>query len=132
MGMGRPSKYTTALIESGWYYVKHWRGIGDEIPSNAGLAVHLHISRSTLQDWANDEAKVEFSDMLAEIQCTQERTLINKGLNGDFNSNITKLVLAKHGYVDKQELTGRDGGPLDREWTVTVVTPDVENKECPE
>jgi hypothetical protein len=33
----------------------------------------------------------------------QERTLLNGGLGKDFNPVITKLVLGKHGYSDKQE-----------------------------
>ena len=31
------------------------------------------------------------------------------GLKGDFNSTITKLVLGKHGYHDKQDV-GLTGG----------------------
>ena len=34
----------------------------------------------------------------------QEKDLINKGLTGDFNSTITKLILTKHGYSDKQDI----------------------------
>ena len=46
----------------------------------------------------------EFSDILADIKAKQESVLINKGLSGDFNSAITKLVLGKHGYHDKQDM----------------------------
>ncbi len=50
---------------------------------------------------ANKEEKAEFADLLDEILATQERALINKGLTGQFNSNIVKLMLAKHGYCDR-------------------------------
>ncbi|WP_415843310.1 terminase small subunit [Xenorhabdus thuongxuanensis] len=33
--------------------------------------------------------------------------LINKGLTGDFNSTIAKMMLTKHGYSDKQEIDHR-------------------------
>ena len=36
----------------------------------------------------------------------------NKGLRGEFNSNICKLMLGKHGYKDKGEWTGSDNKPL--------------------
>ncbi len=127
INMGRPTKYTAKTIEKGWFYVHNWKSTGDKVPSNVGLAHYLELSRETLNVWKNDPEKADFSDMLARIQTMQERELINKGLTTDFNSSICKLMLAKHGYVDKQELTGLDGGPLDRNWKVTVVVPDVEN-----
>jgi len=36
------------------------------------------------------------------------------GLSGEFNSNIAKLALGKHGYHDKQDntLSGPDGKPV--------------------
>jgi hypothetical protein len=44
----------------------------------------------------------------------QERTLLNGGLGKDFNPVITKLVLGKHGYSEKQEIqhTGEKDNPL--------------------
>jgi hypothetical protein len=42
---------------------------------------------------------------------TQERILVSKGLKGEFNSNIAKLALGKHGYTDKQDVTS-DGKAL--------------------
>lgn len=127
--MGRPTKYTAKTIEQGWNYVKNWKVIGDRVPSNSGLAHYLEISRRTVQEWANDDRKPDFLHMLGRIQTIQERELINKGLSSDFNSNICKLMLAKHGYADKQELTGKDGEPFERAWTVTYVKADVEGKK---
>jgi hypothetical protein len=36
-------------------------------------------------------------------------------VKGIYNATITKLMLSKHDYIDtnKQELTGKDGGPLE-------------------
>jgi len=41
----------------------------------------------------------------------QHRGLVNGGLSGKFNPAITKMMMTKHGYSDKQELahTSPDG-----------------------
>lgn len=106
--MARPTDYTPELLKKTKEYLENWEEI-DAIPSVAGLSHYLKIARSTIYDWASQDDKKEFSDILAEILSDQERTLLNKGLLGAFNSNITKLALGKHGYSDKQELTGKDG-----------------------
>ena len=40
--------------------------------------------------------------------------LLNKGLAGEFNATIAKLLLANHGYSDRQqhEVSGPEGAPL--------------------
>lgn len=126
--LGRPTKYTAKTIAKGWEYIKNWKSLGDEVPSNLAFADYIGISKTRVYEWKNDPEKGEFRDMLDQISSMQERTLINKGLSSDFNSNICKLMLSKHGYADKQELTGKDGESLGREWTVNVVLPDVEKK----
>jgi hypothetical protein len=49
--------------------------------------------------------------MLEDIQATQKVVALSKGLNGEFNSAITKLVLHQHGMTDKSEvkLSGLEG-----------------------
>ena len=71
------------------------------MPSISSLAQFLKVTRGTLHAWGRQEEKAEFADLLDEILATQERALINKGLTGQFNSNIVKLMLAKHGYCDR-------------------------------
>ena len=110
--MARPTKYNKAILEKANKYLKAWKDEGDMIPSIEGLSDYIKIARSTIYDWSEDENKAEFSDMLDELQSLQARTLINNGLSGEFNSNITKLVLTKHNYSDKRELTGADGKDL--------------------
>jgi hypothetical protein len=41
--------------------------------------------------------------MLGKVKNKQERMLLSGGLGNDYNSAITKLMLAKHGYHDKQD-----------------------------
>src|SRR3990167_6799432 len=95
---GRPTVYSEEILTKTRDYIVNYEKFDDAIPSIAGLAVVLGISRETIYDWASQEEKKEFSYILADILSNQERILINKGLKGEFNSNITKLVLGKHGY----------------------------------
>lgn len=107
-GAGRPTKYSAEMIEKAQNYFENFEAEGDQIPSNAGLALCIGLSRQTIQVWGKEEGKEEFSYILDQIQAKQENLLINKGLTGDFNSNIAKLILGKHGYHAKQdhELSG--------------------------
>ncbi|CDG96687.1 putative protein p17 [Xenorhabdus bovienii str. puntauvense] len=105
--VGCPSKLTGELIAKAKEYL--YGGYKDEeeavIPSVAGLACYLAIARSTVYEYAKQSE--EFSDTLERILALQESRLINKGLSGDFNATITKLMLANHGYSDKQEIDHR-------------------------
>lgn len=122
MKMGRPSIYSEELLEKAVSYLVRYEEYGDEIPSNVGLAIHLGISQRILNYWANDEDKKDFLHILDCIQSKQQQVLINKGLSNDFNSNICKLVLGKHGFSDKQEteLSGPDGGAIQNKWSVEI------------
>lgn len=65
----------------------------------------MGVSRSTIYRWTREPGKEEFRDMLERILGAQELVLWNKGLTGEFNPAITKLLLGKHGYHDKQDHT---------------------------
>lgn len=112
---GRPSKYTQDLVDACVDYLANHKAYEDAVPSVAGLAVHLGISRETLYAWEHDETKAGFSDILRSIVSKQERMLLSGGLTSDFNAAIVKLMLGKHGYSEKHqnELTGADGGPVE-------------------
>lgn len=75
----------------------------DMIPSHEGMMLFVGISKTCCYDWAQEDDKKEFSAILDKLMLMQRQELINKGLNGDFNSNICKLALGKHGYHDKQD-----------------------------
>jgi hypothetical protein len=114
-GAGRPTDYTPKIL----LIAKEYVGGGfkevmkDEIPTVAGLAIALGVSRDTVYDWAKQEAKSEFSDIVADLQAIQERLLLNNGLRGLYNSTIAKLMLSsKHGYAERTEHTGANGTPL--------------------
>ena len=121
--MARPTKYTPELLEAAREYVNNFKEHGDVIPSHAGLAVVLKLSRETLYAWNNQEGKEPFSDILSEILVKQENLLMNGGLSGDFNAAITKLVLGKHGYHEKvdNEHTGKAGGAIKSEVNISFI-----------
>jgi len=103
--MARPTKYSTALLEKAQHYLDHYEEYDEVIPSAVGLALVLDITRSTLYAWARDEDKKVFSHILDNINKKQEQIILRKGLNNEVNSNITKLVLGKHGYHDRAQQT---------------------------
>ena len=103
MSAGRPSIYTPELVKRARGYLTSYQDMGDEVPTVAGLACVLGVVRDTCYQWASDPEKAEFSDILKELAQRQERVLVNKGLKGDFNAPITKMMLTKHGYSDRVE-----------------------------
>lgn len=109
---GRPTKLTDELIVKAEEYIYDFRSNDDIVPSVAGLACYLDIARSTLYKYESESER--FSDILERIGQKQEKMLINGGLMGDFNAPITKMMMTKHGYSDKQEteVTGKDGAEL--------------------
>jgi hypothetical protein len=118
---GRPTDYTSELVQSAWDYIND---CPDKLPSVEGLCDSINIARSTAYDWAKDKDK-EFSDILEALMRKQGRTLLNNGLDGTFNASISKLILTKHGYSDKQETDLTSGGkPIKNEWHIYPVTTD--------
>lgn len=113
---GRPTDYCEDLLKQCHDYLENYNTkYNDMIPSVEGLASHIGRARSTMYLWAKDENKAAFIDILAQINETQKKVLINKGLSGEFNSNITKLVLGVHGVSERlhQEHSGPDGKPIE-------------------
>jgi hypothetical protein len=128
MSGGRPSKYNSE--EHGGDTVarvkEYMADCPDVLPSIAGLACYLKISRETIHQWKKDEEKPAFSDILGTLLAEQERQCVNGALGGDYNATIAKLLLGKHGYSDKseQEVSGPNGGPVQvNQWNLTGVSP---------
>jgi len=122
---GRPTKYNDQTIPKTQFYLDNFEALGDKIPSIAGLADHLEVTRETVHDWLLQEEKAEFSYNVKRILQRQEKVLANKGLDGEFNSSITKLLLTKHGYSDKVEgtLGGPGGAPIPIQYIIQPVRP---------
>lgn len=79
-----------------------------KLPTIEGLAVYLDINKDTIYEWC--KVNEEFSDVIDQLRGIQADRLINNGLSGDYNPNIAKVLLTKHGYADKQETDITTGG----------------------
>ena len=57
--MSRPTKYSEAILKEAREYLANYDSTpyNDKMPSVAGLAVALKISRPTIYDWAEDKDK---------------------------------------------------------------------------
>lgn len=109
MAAGRPSEYNEEVQARAEAYAEGgFIECGDVVPSRAGLALELQLSRSTMANW---EKFPEFLVTLEKIAYLQERISLNGGLKGDLNPTIVKLLLANHGYSDKvqQDNISTDG-----------------------
>ena len=88
------------------------------LPTIEGLAVHLKIHKDTIYEWEKAKHEdgslkyPEFSDVISELRAKQARELVNKGLSGDYNPTIAKVLLAKHGYKDAQEIDNNIKGSI--------------------
>ena len=102
--IGRPTKYCQEILDRSFDYFENYERYGDAVPSQGGLSSELDIARSKLKKWGKEPGKEEFSAILAKIKMKQERVLLNKGLLGEFNSNIVKLMLGKHGYSNRAKI----------------------------
>lgn len=101
---GRPTKYNQEVVDKAWDYINgEWQDGDSVIPSLVGMCRYLKRGKSTLYDWAKDPEK-EFSDIVEALNELQEEILANSGLAGTFNPTITKLIMGKHGYSDRQEV----------------------------
>lgn len=112
--VGRPSLFNREMIERAKEYIQFFQQSRsteemendvEVIPSVAGLALYLGVSRATIYNWGDENE--EFLDTLASLQAVQEVSLLNGGLRGRFNAQISKLALANHGYSDKQEIDNK-------------------------
>ena len=112
--VGRPSKYDDKMQALAEYYYNNFEECGDKVPTVVGLAIVLDVATNTVYNWAN-ENNPEFLRIFTRVEQMQHKKLVNGGLDGSFNPAITKMMLTKHGYSDKQEVdhttNGKDMAP---------------------
>lgn len=106
---GRPTKYNSeAQAKADKYVDGGFTEKDDVVPSRAGLCLYLNVDRETLTNWG--KVYPEFFGTLERLRSMQEHITLNGGLKGNFNSTIAKLLLANHGYSDKQAVDHTTGG----------------------
>lgn len=106
--VGCPTKYSKEKLNISIDYVKNYKEHGDIVPSVVGLAVLLEVSKKTLYNWAAVPENKDFLHTLEKLSTNQERGLLNGGLSGDLNPQITKMMLYNHGYSDKPREDAED------------------------
>ena len=100
--LGAPTKYTQDLQDQADEYIFKYSEVGDVIPSRVGLCCYLGVSKRVSYEW--ETLYPDFMHTLENIEAMQERTAVNRGLDGTFNAAITKLILHNHGYSEKQAI----------------------------
>ncbi len=118
--VGRPTSYTEEILLKTITYVESCNDIDEDkessikakvnLPSIEGLAYEIKINRDTIYEWC--KVNKDFSDIIDDLKAKQARILLNKGLSGEYNSTIAKVLLTKHGYREGIETTDKDGEPL--------------------
>ena len=126
---GRPTDYSEEMLEKTKQYildcneeheVRYRPTLGEKdeiinepyihynpkIPTIEGLAFELKINKSTVYEWENKHP--EFSNVIDGLRNKQASQLVNKGLSGQYNSTIAKVLLTKHGYREGADLTTND------------------------
>jgi len=119
---GRKSNLDTRLKKANKYVDNGYKENGGLIPSISGLSLYVGCSRSSLYNYANESEA--FSDLLETVKAIQENELINKGLSGEFNATIAKLMLANHGYSDKQQIEQNNNVRVDFNKPLSVLFED--------
>ena len=128
--VGRPTSYSEEILVKAREYLNNPLPEDEVIHSIEGLALYINIRRSTIYDWISQEDKKEFSDIVNAVLEKQGRKLINKGLDGTFNSSISKVILTKHGYREGiDQTTNNKDLPTPIMEVRKNVLPDHSNKE---
>lgn len=129
MKNGRPTKYKHEYIAKADEYLltcvdeeydwtksdgkagTSWeRKVKVHLPTIEGFASFLDVNKTTLYEWAKNYPR--FSNALTKITTEQAKRLLEKGLSGDYNPTIAKLILSSnHGMREKTDIT-TDGKEL--------------------
>lgn len=129
----RPTSYGDEVIKKSREYLEEFslpqserEGLPSEevIPTIVGLCRYIERGKTTVYNWiaeTDTEDKAEFRDICNAILETQEVKLVTGGLVGGWNPQVTKMILTKHGYSDKQEIDHKSG---DGSMTPKHYTPD--------
>ena len=115
--MARPTKLTAALVKKADGYIQETKMGGlyfGDLPMVAGLAIYLDVARDSIYEWIKAKTPLarQFSDIVEKISAEQEYKLVGKGLKGEYNATIAKLLLSKHGYVERRETDVTSGGEV--------------------
>lgn len=78
-----------------------------KLPTVEDFGLFIGVPKRTIYEWRDKFP--EFLHSLDLIVGEQQKRLINKGLSGDYNPTIAKLILsANHGMREKSDITTDD------------------------
>lgn len=102
--MARPTKLTEQLLENVKQYITYCRE-KNRLPTIEGLARLVDLNKTTIYAWRKETGPLhqEFSNLIEDMLNEQADILVNKGLSGDYNPTIAKVLLTKHGYREGVE-----------------------------
>lgn len=107
-GFGRPTKLDDELLKKAWDYVKTTSEFSYQLlPTIEGLSLAMKVRRETIYAWEKDDVNAEFSNIVKQLRSAQAEKLIQMSLAGRYNPMISKLMLSKHGYVEKSEVDNK-------------------------
>lgn len=122
---GRPKILDEEMLEAAESYIDKTKDITlEELPTLEGLAIELHINRETIYAWENrgetteenpdpDEFDARFSNIVKKLREHQAQKLLQRALSNKYNPMIAKLMLSKHGYVERTETKSELIGKID-------------------
>ena len=105
---GRPSEYKEEYIDKVDEYLalnvdEEEERLKVKLPTIEGFALFIGVNKTSLYEW--EKKHDDFSNALNKIRTEQQGRLLNKGLSGDYNSTIAKLILSSnHGMSEKQNI----------------------------
>jgi len=103
---GRPTKLTDEIIAEARAYLDATDiSVATLLPTIEGLAQTIHIHRDTIYQWEKDNK--DFSDILEDLRQMQANKIIQNSMQNRYNPTISKMMLSKHGYVEKQEIEAK-------------------------
>lgn len=117
--MARPTLYSPEILEKTRQYILNCNDTPENkelnipkqvnLPTIEGLAYEIKINKDTIYAWCREHE--EFSDVIDDLRAKQAKSLMNNGLSGNYSPVIAKVLLTKHGYTDKTDVTS-DGKAL--------------------
>jgi uncharacterized protein with von Willebrand factor type A (vWA) domain len=130
MAAGRPTSYTEEVLTSAYDYLANYKDNDEVIPTVVGLCRHIGRGKTTVYNWAAEKTdeKAEFRDILEAIEENQHIGLVNGGLSNAFNPTITKMMMTKHGYSDKQEID--HSGRIDSTQNIKQISAEMSAEEA--
>ncbi len=126
---GRPTKYNDKILKKAQNYLDTYKE-SMPVPTVVGLAKACEVATNTVYNWVkNGHACEKFLRIFTRVEQDQHEELIKHGLLGTFNPAITKMMLTKHGYSDRQEIDHQSSDGTMKPTTVTIVAVDSDDDD---